>query len=159
MFNYNENSEKKQNDILQSIELNQFDYFVSLFSDYEFDISFSKNVLIKKIALYNRTDMFRFVFFNDRSNEIEFDIEHNYCIRYFSENGNFECVNLLLSLSNTDASDFRNLAIRNAFENNHFNIVDLLWEIKEVKNTLEEIDKKLFDHLTHKKTINNVKNF
>ena len=159
MFSHDTKLYKKQEEILKSIELNNIEQFKDIFSDNDFDITFQKNTLVKKIALYNRVNFFLYVFFSHRTSEIDYTVEHNYCLRYFSENGNLEAVNLLLTLPNVDASDFRNLAIRNSFQNNHFEIVDILWEIETVKNTLAEYDDELFQHLTHKKMIHNVKNF
>ena len=159
MFNQNKEEEENNKKIIQSIKEGDFNTFKNIIENNEINLGTKRNLFIRLIALNNRTEFFFYIFNSKKFKEVNFSYEKNYCIRYFSEQGNIKVVNALLTFNDIDPSDFRNLAIRNAYSNKHFDIVDLLWSLEEVKESLKEDDFNLYQTLFHEKTINNIKNF
>lgn len=159
MFNQNKEEQINNLKLIQSIKENDFNTFKNIIEYKNINLSSERNLFIRLIALYNRTDFFFYIFNSEKSKEVDFTSEKNYCVRYFSENGNLEVVAALLTISDINPSDFRNLAIRNAYSNEHNQVVDLLWSLEKVQESLKEDDYKLYQKLLHKKTINNIKNF
>ena len=159
MFNQNKEEQNNNKKLTQSIKENDFNTFKDIIENKNINLSSERNLFIRLIALYNRTDFFFYIFNSEKSKEVDFTSEKNYCIRYFSENGNLEVVAALLTIPKIDTSDFRNLAIRNAYSNKHYEVVDLLWCTNKVQESLKNDDFNLYQSLLHKKTINNIKNF
>lgn len=159
MFNQNKEEQTNNEKIIQSIKKNDFNTFKDIIENKNINLSSERNLFIRLIALYNRTDFFFYIFNSERAKEVDFTSEKNYCVRYFSENGNLEVVAALLTIPKIDTSDFRNLAIRNAYSNNHHKVVDLLWCSHKVQESLKNDDFELYQQLFHKKTIDNIKNF
>ena len=58
-------------------------------------------------------------------------------------------VSALINIPKIDTSDFRNLAIRNAYSNKHYEVVDLLWCTKKVQESLKNDDFNLYQSLLH----------
>lgn len=159
MFNQNKEEQINNEKIIQSIKKNDFNTFKYIIENKNINLSSERNLFIRLIALYNRTEFFFYIFNSERAKEVDFTSEKNYCIRYFSENGNLEVVAALLTIPKIDTSDFRNLAIRNAYSNKHYEVVDLLWCSHKVQESLKNDDFELYQQLFHKKTIDNIKNF
>jgi hypothetical protein len=159
MLDFNTTIREKELKILECIQENKFKEFKKLFEDNDIIISFNRNLLIKKIVRINRTEFFLYVFNHKKFNKLYCLEEHNYCIRYASEYGNLIILELLLNIKGSNASDFRNLAIRNAFENNHTELVDLLWSRQEVKDSLNEDCEHLYNRLKHSLIVDKLKKF
>lgn len=159
MFIQNKEDTDNQEILKNAVKLKDFEIFKKTIENKNIQLGFERNILIRMIALYNREDFFFYIFNSKKSKEVDFSSEKNYCIRYFSENGNFKVVSALLTLKYINPSDFRNLAIRNAYSNENFDVVDLLWSLDKVQESLKEDDPDLYQKLLQRKIIKNVKNF
>ena len=82
---------------------------------------------------------------------------NQWAIRYCSESGYIEIVDLLLKDKRINPSVQFNYSIFEAINNNHFDIVELLWRDKRVKESLKEDCLTIYNRLINYE-LKNVKN-
>jgi hypothetical protein len=100
--------------------------------------------LLKKLVIHKRVDL------SDGS---------QYAIRLAAGNGFIEGVKLLLSFDAIKPSYSNNIAIIWANDNNHTNVVQLLWENPIIKKTLKKDRLNLYNKLTTLDIKNKVNHF
>tara|TARA_Y100000034_G_scaffold99524_1_gene122299 strand:- start:350 stop:610 length:261 start_codon:yes stop_codon:yes gene_type:complete len=77
----------------------------------------------------------------------------------YIEKNDINNVKLLLNDKRVDPSDRNNWAIRFAFKNKHFDIVNLLWQDQRIKNSLKNHDEELYNQLVKQDTKEKVDKF
>ena len=75
------------------------------------------------------------------------------------ENNDINKVKILLKNKKVDPSEYNNLAIRTAAYKGYFDIVNLLWNDKRVKNTLKKDNLPLYNQLIKEDIKNKVIKF
>ena len=72
---------------------------------------------------------------------------------------NIKQIELLLNDKRIDPSNLNNFAIRFASENGQTEIVNLLWSNQRIKDTLQNDNLELYNHMITKETINKLDEF
>jgi hypothetical protein len=142
----------KQEIFMRAIEIHAVDLVKTLLDDEKVNINLN-DYAIEHSAENGYIDFIELILSNKR---FKIQKNNNFIVYYAADNNHFDIVKLLLSDKRIDPTTNQNAAISHSSKQK---IIDILWEDKRVKCTLENDFKILYDHILFESTHKKIKGF
>jgi hypothetical protein len=149
-------SEEKEEKLILAVENNDYDSFIKLYKE-NYIPEFLKSRFIADTAYDNSIDIFKTLIENininnETINNITMSLVHS------ANKGNKEIFDILIKLP-IDPTGFKNKAIILAYQAKNREIIDVLWNIKSIKDTLEKDSITIYNALKEEDLQNKIEDF